>query len=137
LPQEIISGNGKYFLNQSTRYTHKLNILIHSTILFTSQDIENELELKNRFKYNNFFKSYNIPWLTDQKDEDLIEYIYTKRNHLVHNVNRQDTKTTQKLSRMSIPIQEENILTEIKRISTKIGKMIHKLDHEVKVIVYK
>ncbi len=95
--------------------------------------IEKTLNLNNRFDYINFFNNLSVPFLSS-KDTDLIEYIYAKRNHYVHNVNRSDKRTKVKLKKIKLPVEEEIIRTEAKRLCAKLKRMI--LSVNKKIIIF-
>ena len=84
----------------------------------------------NRFDYYALFRAYSIPFLNKGED-DFIEFIYTQRNNLVHNAGRLDTKTKTKLQSIPKPYDEERISTEAKRLRTKFGRMIPKINQRV------
>jgi len=128
--QQLLGEFPLYFTSINTKYTSATNELIDSDVESTYEDIETKLNLRNRFDYYELFKAYSIPFL-NKEENDFIEYIYTQRNNLVHNAGRLDTKTKTKLQSIPKPFDEERISTEAKRLRTKFGKMIPKVNQRV------
>jgi len=115
----------------------KVNDLLSDAKSFTYEEIEKRLGLQGRKSYYRLFQSYNIPFITDSTENELIEYIYAWRNHFVHNANRPDTKRDRQLSTIKPPLQEASLVTEAKRLRTSSTKLITKIDVRIKATVYK
>ena len=115
----------------------KINDLLSDAKSFTYEEIEKRLGLQGRKSYYRLFQSYNIPFITDSTENELIEYIYAWRNHFVHNANRPDTKRDRQLSTIKPPLQEASLVTEAKRLRTSSTKLITKIDVRIKATVYK
>jgi hypothetical protein len=137
LLQELLATKPDYFTSQPTDYTHKISDLLSNAKLYTYDEIEMKLRLQGRKGYDRFFQSYNIPFIVDDKERELIEYIYAWRNHFVHSANRPDPKRDRQLSTIKPPLQEVNLITEAKRLRTSITRLIAKIDARVKASVYK
>jgi hypothetical protein len=70
-------------------------------------------------------QAYSIPFLAED-EKDFVDYLYLRRNNYVHNAGRSDTQLKAKLAKTHIPIKENAITTEAKRLRTRFGKMLHK-----------
>ena len=93
------------------------------------------LKLRGRKSYYKLFESYNIPFIIQSKEHELIEYIYVWRNYFVHNASRSDSRKERQLRAIVPPIQEESFITEVKRLRTRIIKLVTKIDARVKATV--
>jgi len=130
LLQQLLFQFPDYFTSRLTEYSTKLTELINSEHPVNYELIEAKLKLRNRFDYYDFFKAYDIEFLSPD-EEKLIEYIYLKRNNYVHNAGRLDTKTQKKLEVSSPPYNEHIISTEAKRLRTKLKRAIYKVHDRI------
>jgi len=137
LLQELLATKPDYFTNQLTGYTKKINDLLSDAKPYTYEEIEKSLKLRSRERYNQLFQSYNIPFIVNVTEQELIDYVYAWRNHFVHNANRPDTRRDQQLSTIKPPVQEASLVTEAKRLRTGITRLITKIDARVKATVFK
>ena len=133
LVQELLASYPDYFLRYKTNDTNQVRKLIESKEKISLEKIEATLKFKNRFDYYRFFESYSIPFLSE-KEAELIEYIFIKRNYFVHNAGKPNGKTEVKLQQIPHPVKEEMIRTEAKKLRTKLERVIislHKRVHSV------
>lgn len=137
LLQELLFSKPDYFTDQVNTYTQKLDTLINDTQAYTFEAIEKRLGLRGRKDYYQFFQSYNVPFITENTEQELIEFIYAWRNHFVHNANRPDPKRDHLLSTISSPIKETSLITQAKRLRTALTQLIPKIEMRVKAVVYK
>jgi hypothetical protein len=75
LLQELLANRPDYFIMQPTDYTHKLNSLLSDSKFYTYEEIEKGLGLRGRKSYYRFFQSYNIPFIDNDTEQELIEPI--------------------------------------------------------------
>ena len=136
LLQQLLSEYSTFFLSYKTKYTSKIHQLIEGENLFSYEQIEAKLELKNRFDYYRFFKEYSIPMLTLEEYE-FIEYIYAIRNNFVHDAGNIDERTKKRLEKFPAPVFCSFISTESKKLRTKLKKLINKIDERIKSAILK
>lgn len=134
LVQQLLSQYPKYFVSKHTAYSNRVLDLIRSNETLIYEDIERKLRLKDRFSYYSFFKAYAIPFLL-QDEEELIKYLYLRRNNYVHNAGRTDSKLGNKLAKTAPPFQENMVSTEAKRLRTKLKKSLDKSYDRVIAVV--
>ncbi len=137
LLQELLFTNPNYFTSQPRHDINKIHELVSDTKLYTHEDIEKKLALKGRMDYYRFFEIYKIPFFRDSKQLELIDYIYAWRNHFVHNANRPDPTRDRQLGRIKPPVSETSVVTEAKRLRTRVTKLIPEIDSRVKAVVYR
>jgi len=123
LTQQLLADYPKYFVSKRTKYSSKINELIDSTSLLAYEAVEDFLNLSNRFRYYDFLEAYSIALLTDD-EKKVIEYIYVCRNNYVHNAGRLDAKSNVQLLKTPSPFPNTVIGTEVKRLRTKLGKIL-------------
>lgn len=133
LLNEIIHLYPGIFVSQNTIYSDKLNSLLEGEKPLNIEDVERELKLRNRFDYFKLFKAYSIEFVSDEETE-IIEYLYTIRNYLVHCSQRKNSKTESRLKEITRPLKHKylGLSTEAKRLLTKMIKIVGELDKRVK-----
>jgi hypothetical protein len=131
LLQELLYCHANFFLTRNTKYTDKLAILIKQQEQFSYEQIEVQLKLQRRFDYYSFFEAYSVP-LLEANEAGFIEYLYIKRNNLVHNAGKLDEKTLGRLKNTPSPVNEISIVTESKRLRTKFTKLIKIVNRRTK-----
>jgi hypothetical protein len=79
------------------------------------------------------FKAYSIEFVSDEETE-IIKYLYTIRNYLVHCSQGKDSKTESRLKESPRPLKHKylGLSTEAKRLKTKMIKIVGELDKKVK-----
>lgn len=125
LSQQLLAQHPEYFIARRTVYSDKVINLIHSDEVVIYEDIERELQLKDRFGYYAFFNAYSIPFLLGD-DEEFIKHLYLRRNNYVHNAGRPDQKLKKKLDKNPSLARESTTSTEAKRLRTKLIKILGK-----------
>lgn len=123
LLQELLAKNSVFFLSQNNVTVTTIRKLVNSQKIFSYDGIEKKLKLRNRFDYYRIFKDFSISFLLPKEDE-FIEYLYTKRNNFVHNAGKLDTKTKKKLQKIEKSIDENVFRTEAKKLRTKFQRII-------------
>ena len=133
LLNEIIHFYPGIFVSQNTNYSDKLNSLLEGERQLNIEDVERKLKLGNRFDYFKLFKAYSIEFVSDEEAE-IIKYLYTIRNYLVHNRGRKDSKTESRLKKIPSPLKHKylGLFTEAKRLKTKMITIVGELDKKVK-----
>ncbi|MCK4794001.1 MAG: hypothetical protein KAV87_60300 [Desulfobacteraceae bacterium] len=129
LVQELLAEHSDRFMARINN-SNQVHDLIKSKKKVSFDLIEKKLKLNNRFDYLDFLRSLSIPFLSS-KDAELIEYIYAKRNHYVHNANRSDKRTKVKLQKIKPPVEEEVIQTEAKRLCTKLEHIVFSVHKKI------
>lgn len=124
LIQQLLSEYPNYFVSRQTAYSDKVNELVQGNNLLTYGDIQSKLNLQNRFGYYEFLQTYSIVLLSDEEKE-IVEYLYLCRNNYVHNAGRTDAKLKTKLLKIPLPFPNVVVSTEVKRLRTKLGKILH------------
>ncbi|MCK4886567.1 MAG: hypothetical protein KAS96_04205 [Planctomycetes bacterium] len=129
LLQELLADHSHKFIAHisNSNRIHKL-LEIEENVTFDA--IEKKLKLNNRFDYIKLFNNFSIPFLSSE-DADLVEYIFTKRNHYVHNANRPDNMITAKLKNIKAPVEEAVIRTEAKKLCTKLVRVVDSIDDKI------
>lgn len=123
LVQELLANYPDFFFSQDTNSVSRVRELIVSKEKYSWEEIGLKLKLKYRRNYYNFFKDYSVPFLSE-KETELIEYIFVKRNDFVHNTGKSDKKTKVELQKIHPPVNEEMIRTEAKRLRTKLERTV-------------
>lgn len=131
LLQQLLFEFPEFFLSRRTRYSEQVRGLIEDRTLNSYDQIEVRLKLSGRLHYYRLFAEYSIPLLTPQEAE-LIEYIYARRNSLVHNAGKATQRTQRKLETVPAPVDRTYVSTESKRLRTKFKKIIKAVDQRVK-----
>lgn len=137
LLQELLFTNHGYFTSQPRDDVNKILELVNDIKLYTHEEIEKTLALRRIADYYQFFQIYSIPLFKDTRQRELIEYIYAWRNHFVHNANRPDPKRDRKLRTIKPPVSETSVVTEARRLRTRVTKLIPEIDSRVKAVVYR
>ena len=130
LVQELLADYPDFFLSQDTNGVGRVRELIASKEKYSWEEIGSKLKLKYRHSYYDFFKDYSVPFLSE-KEVELIEYIFVKRNDFVHNAGKSDKKTKVELQKIHSPVNEEMIRTEAKRLCTKLERTVISLHKRV------
>lgn len=130
LLQQLLFECPEFFLSEQTKFTDQMKVLIKEKHRNNYEEIGDKLKLRNRFDYYQLFTAYSLPFLTSQEDE-FIEYIYTRRNSLVHNAGRVTKRTQTKLDQIKVPFNIPSVKTESKRLRTKFTKIIKQVDQRV------
>lgn len=130
LVQELLANYPDFFLSQDTNSVGRVRELIASKEKYSREEISLKLKLKYRHNYYDFLKDYSVPFLTEKEDQ-LIEYIFVKRNDFVHNAGKSDKKTKLELKKIHPPVNEEMIRTEAKRLRTKLERTVISLNKRV------
>lgn len=125
LTQEMLANYPNRFLAPINIYSEKMGELIQSAEVFTYEDIEEKLGLKNHYQYFSFFKTYSIPFLQSD-EEEFINYLYIRRNNYVHNAGRSEKKFIKQLSGVLQPFKYNEISTDAKRLRTRFTKILKK-----------
>lgn len=131
LLQQFLYFYPAFFLSQNTKYAASLLILINQREEVSYEEIERKLNLRNRFDYYGFFEAHSI-FLLEPKETEFIEYLYIKRNNLVHNAGKLDKKTAVRLKNIQNPVREASLTTEAKRLRTKLAKLITLVNRRTK-----
>jgi hypothetical protein len=131
LLQQLLFDHPEFFLSQQTKYSDLVQQLIEESNLNSYDQIEVRLKLKDRFHYYQFFAEYSISLLNDQEAE-FIEYIYARRNSLVHNAGKATQRTQRKLQKVAVPVDNAYVSTESKRLRTKFKKIIKAIDQRIR-----
>jgi hypothetical protein len=131
LLQQLLFEFPEFFMTRRTKFTEQIKALINEKQRNNHEEIEVRLKLRNRFDYYKLFTAYSVPFLTSQDDE-FIEYIYARRNTLVHNAGRLTKKSQTKLNKIKVPFNIPSVKTESKRLRTKFTKVINKADQRLK-----
>ena len=121
--QQLLFEYPDFFLAQRTTYSVQVGKLIRDKTLFSYEQIEERLKLRNRHDYYKLFNEYSIP-LLHPKESEFIEYIYAKRNNFVHNAGKTDQKVKAKIMNISAPVGNTVISTESKKLFTKFKKLV-------------
>lgn len=131
LLQQMLFEFPKFFLARQTKYSNQIKELIDENALNSYDQIEARLKLRDRLHYYQLFKDYSIPLLN--KDEaEFVEYIYARRNSLVHNAGKATQRTQRKLEKIPTPVENAYVSTESKRLRTKFKKLIKVVDQRVR-----
>lgn len=131
LLQQLLFEFPEFFLSQRTKYSNYIQELIEEKALNSYDQIELRLKLRDRFHYYKLFEDYSIPFINSQ-EEEFIEYIYARRNSLVHNAGKATQRTQRKLEKIPTPVESTYVSTESKRLRTKFKKLIKVVDQRVK-----
>lgn len=131
LLQQLLFESPKYFLSQQTKHSDLVQELIEERAVNSYDQIEVRLNLRDRFHYYLFFKAYSIPLLNPQ-EEEFVEYIYVRRNSLVHNAGKATQRTKAKMKKVTVPVDDTFVSTEAKRLRTKFKKIIVAVDQRIK-----
>lgn len=123
LVQELLSDYGEYFLSRKTTFSSKVNELIRDNNSSTYEEIQDRLNLTNRFRYYEFLQKYSINIFSDEEME-IIEHLYLRRNNYVHNAGRSDEKSKAKLHKNPSPFPDIVVSTEAKRLKTRLRKIL-------------
>jgi ribosomal protein S17E len=130
LIQELLGSYPDYFLSQDTKNVDQVRELVTSKEKYTWEEIGSRLKLKYRLSYYNFFKDYSVPFLSE-KEAELIDYIFVKRNGFVHSASISDKKTVVGLQKIHPPVKEEVVRTEAKRLRNKLERTVISLHKRV------
>ena len=130
LLQELLYRFPKYFNSIETKYSAIIKKLTNDSSNHDHQSIAELLDLKNRFKFLKFFKSFKLNFLLSNEKE-LVEYIYIWRNCFVHNGGKVDNNTLSKLQNVTKPVDEVYLSTESKRLRTKMKRLIPKIHSRI------
>lgn len=131
LLQQVLFESPGFFLSRQTRYSDQIQELIGGKTRNSYDQIEKKLKLRDRFHYYHLFTEYSMPLLKPQEAE-FIEYIYARRNSLVHNAGKLTQRTQSKLKKVPAPVDNKYVSTESKRLRTKFKKIIHAVDQRIK-----
>jgi hypothetical protein len=123
LLQELLSEYQEYFVSRQTLYSAKVNELFNDKSLLTYEDIQDRLNLNNRFRYYEFLQTYSITILSGE-EKDTVEHLYLRRNNYVHNAGGPDEKLKRKLQKNPSPFPDVVVSTEAKRLRTKLRKIL-------------
>jgi hypothetical protein len=128
--QQLLFEFPLFFQEYRTKYSKTIDKLITDKTDYDYEVITRKLGLINRFDFIDFFKEYDLLFLS-KEEINIIEYIYIKRNCFVHNGNKIDSNTNIKLKKIVHPVKEYSIVTESKRLRTKINRIIPKIHDRV------
>ena len=127
--QQLLADHSHIFVDHISN-SSQIHKLIGSEKKVTFDTVEKKLKLNNRFDYIKLFKKLSIPFLSS-KDADLVEYIFAKRKYYVHNANRPDEMITAKLKKIKAPVKEAVIKTEVKKLCTKLVRVVDSIDDKI------
>ena len=130
LLQQLLFEVPGFFLSKKTKYSHQIQELIKDGTPNSYEQIEARLKLRNRLHYYQLFAEYSIPFLIPQENE-FIEYLYARRNSLVHNAGKVTQQTQRKLAKVPAPVDNARVSTEAKRLRTKFKKIIKAIDQRI------
>lgn len=130
LLQQLLFEFPGFFTSQQTNFTDQIKALIKEKHRNEYEEIEERLKLRNRFDYYQLFSAYSVPLLTPQ-DVEFIEYIYAKRNSLVHHAGKVTKRTKAKLGKITVPFDVPSLKTESKRLRTKFTKIMMQVDQRI------
>lgn len=123
LIQELLSDYQEYFSSRQTKFSLTLNKLFQDNDLFIYEDIQDKLNLNNRFRYYDFLQEYSIT-LFSNEEKEFIEHLYLRRNNYVHNAGKPDKKSKKDLQNNPSPFPNLVVSTEAKRLRTKLHKIL-------------
>jgi hypothetical protein len=135
LLQQLLFEVPDFFLSKKTKYSHQIQELIKDETPNSYDQIEARLKLRNRLHYYQLFAEYSIPFLTPQENE-FIEYLYARRNSLVHNAGKATQQTQRKLAKVPAPVDNARVSTEAKRLRTKFKKIIKAIDQRINKAIF-
>lgn len=136
LLQQLLFEYPDFFLSQHTKHDNQVHDLIEKKERFSYEQIEEKLKLKSRFDYYRFFERYSIPLLSAEEIE-LIEYVYVRRNNLVHCAGRMDRRAEARLKSSPVPVNNISIKTDSKKLRTKFIRLINSVDERIEKAVLK
>lgn len=130
LLQRLLFEFPEFFVPQQTNYTDQIKALIEDKHRNEYEEIEKRLKLRNRFDYYQLFAAYSVPFLSPQ-DVEFIEYIYAKRNSLVHHAGKITKRAQTKLGKIKVPFDGPSLKTEAKRLRTRFTKIMMQVDQRI------
>jgi hypothetical protein len=130
LLQQLLFEFPEFFASQQTNFTDQITAMIKEKHRIDYEEIEERLKLRNRFDHYQLFSAYSVPLLTPQ-DVDFIEYIYVKRNRLVHHAGKITKRNQTKLGKIKMPFDVASLKTESKKLRTKFTKIMMQVHQRV------